>query len=33
MVSDALMKDVNDVIILGDVEGSDHCPVTLIIGE
>lgn len=33
LVSDALMKDVNDVIILGDVEGSDHCPVSLIIGE
>lgn len=33
LVSDGLMKDVNDVIILGDVEGSDHCPVTLIIGE
>lgn len=33
LVSDTLMKDVNDVIILGDVEGSDHCPVTLIIGE
>jgi exodeoxyribonuclease-3 len=33
LVSDALMKDVNDVVILGDVEGSDHCPVTLFIGE
>ncbi|PKO11121.1 MAG: exodeoxyribonuclease III [Chloroflexi bacterium HGW-Chloroflexi-2] len=33
LVSDGLLKDVNDVIILGDVEGSDHCPVTLIIGE
>jgi exodeoxyribonuclease-3 len=33
LVSDNLMNDVNDVIILGDVEGSDHCPVTLIIGE
>jgi exodeoxyribonuclease-3 len=33
LVSDALMKDVKDVIILGDVEGSDHCPVTLDIGE
>lgn len=33
LVSDSLMSDVNDVVILGDVEGSDHCPVTLIIGE
>jgi len=33
LVSDSLMKNVNDVVILGDVEGSDHCPVTLIIGE
>jgi exodeoxyribonuclease-3 len=33
LVSDSLMKDVNDVIILGEVEGSDHCPVTLVIGE
>ncbi len=33
LVSDSLMNEVNDVVILGDVEGSDHCPVTLIIGE
>lgn len=33
LVSDALMKNIKDVIILGDVEGSDHCPVTLEIGE
>ena len=33
LVSDALMNDINDVIILGDVVGSDHCPVTLVIGE
>lgn len=32
LVSDTLLKDVKDVIILGDVEGSDHCPVTLDIG-
>jgi exodeoxyribonuclease-3 len=33
LVSDSLMDQVNDVIILGDVEGSDHCPVTLDIGK
>ena len=33
MVSDALMKNIDDVVILGDVEGSDHCPVTLYIRE
>ena len=33
LVSDSLMKDVNDVVVHGDIEGSDHCPVTLIIGE
>jgi exodeoxyribonuclease-3 len=31
MVSDALMPMVSDVVILNDVLGSDHCPVTLII--
>ena len=33
LVSDDLMNEVNDVVILGDVEGSDHCPVTLDIGK
>lgn len=32
LVSDELMKDVNNVVILRDIEGSDHCPVTLDIG-
>jgi exodeoxyribonuclease-3 len=31
MVSDALMPKISDVIILNDVFGSDHCPVSLIV--
>lgn len=31
MVSDQLMSRVKDVQILGDVMGSDHCPVTLML--
>ena len=31
LVSDGLMDRVKDVQIMGDVMGSDHCPVTLII--
>ncbi len=31
LVSDHLMSRVQDVQILGDVMGSDHCPVTLIL--
>ncbi len=31
MVSEALMPRISDVIILNDVFGSDHCPVSLII--
>ncbi len=31
LVSEALMKRVKDVIILGDVMGSDHCPVSLLL--
>lgn len=32
VVSDRIMKDVKDSLIYDDVEGSDHCPVGLIIG-
>jgi exodeoxyribonuclease-3 len=31
LVSDALMQRVQDVIIHNQIEGSDHCPVTLVI--
>jgi len=31
MVSDALMPRVKDVVIHGDVMGSDHCPVSLML--
>ena len=31
LVSDALMPRISDVIILNDVFGSDHCPVSLIV--
>jgi len=33
LVSDGFMKNVQDVIVRGEVEGSDHCPVTLLIDE
>lgn len=32
LVSEALMPQVQDVIIYDDVLGSDHCPVTLVLG-
>lgn len=32
VVSDRLMKEVKDSIIYDDVEGSDHCPIGLVIG-
>jgi exodeoxyribonuclease-3 len=32
MVSEALMPGVKDVIIHDEVQGSDHCPVSLILG-
>lgn len=32
LVSDSLMEKVKDVVIHGDILGSDHCPVTLTIG-
>jgi exodeoxyribonuclease III len=31
LVSDALMKHVEDVVIHGEIMGSDHCPVSLIL--
>ncbi|MDH5507911.1 MAG: exodeoxyribonuclease III, partial [Anaerolineae bacterium] len=31
MVSEALMPRVKDVTINGDIFGSDHCPVTMVI--
>jgi exodeoxyribonuclease-3 len=33
LVSEALYSSVGDVIVHEDVPGSDHCPVTLLIGE
>jgi len=33
LVSDALMDRVEDVVIHGDIMGSDHCPVSLILKE
>ena len=33
LVSNALMHKIRDVIVYDQVEGSDHCPVALIIGE
>jgi exodeoxyribonuclease-3 len=33
LVSDSLMDRVEDVIIHGDIMGSDHCPVSLIIKD
>lgn len=33
LVSDPLMDRVEDVIIHGDIMGSDHCPVSLILSE
>ncbi len=32
LVSEGLMDQVRDVVIHDDVMGSDHCPVTLVIG-
>ena len=31
MISEALVPTATDVVIHGDVTGSDHCPVTLVI--
>jgi exodeoxyribonuclease-3 len=33
LVSEPLMDRVSDVIIHGDIMGSDHCPVSLILAE
>lgn len=33
LVSEALYSSVGDVIVHEDVPGSDHCPVTLLVGE
>ncbi len=33
LVSDGLMDQVEDVIIHGEIMGSDHCPVSLILKE
>ena len=33
LVSDNLMEKVEDVIIHGEIPGSDHCPVTLVLEE
>jgi exodeoxyribonuclease III len=33
LVSDALMNRVEDVVIHGEIMGSDHCPVSLILAE
>ena len=33
LVSKSLMSDVQDVVVHDDVEGSDHCPVTLVMKD
>ncbi len=33
LVSEALLSNVKDVVIHGDVMGSDHCPVSMILNE
>ncbi len=33
LVSEALMENVSDVLIHEDVQGSDHCPVTLFLND
>jgi exodeoxyribonuclease III len=33
LVSDELMSSIQDVVIHDDIDGSDHCPVTLVIDD
>jgi exonuclease III len=33
MVSEALMSKIEDMVIHDEVEGSDHCPVVLVLNE